>query len=316
MGRWSNVLLLTLSALVAMAAPAPAHDMGGLNHISMRMPLELNAMSLERLATTTPNLDLHTRYIYARLLLWQPGQVLVGCFYDGTRDEKAAVVTNADSLLRGKNVKISFDFGAAPDYRPCAGLDPEGDVRVSFATLCCAGTIGRFAHDDMVKGKSTVDLKGLLASTDAEISRVIMHELLHTLGLDHEHKSPEINCEPEFLKDKIMDDYRWDDETYRRNMQPINRDSNAYKWSDYDSKSIMKYYFKPTELRSGSRSPCYSRENALPSETDYRGIRDAYSMPAVASTPESIRSAFGKIATANAPAAVTNLLRALPSPGR
>lgn len=303
---------LTVAALVAFWAGAcGAHDIRGLANPSIKLAQDLNIRSLQLLADKQPDPD--ARYVYSRLLLWTPGQALRSCFRNGTDEEREFVVRTARQMLDGKEVNISFDFGSGPQYRACSEAGRRSDVRVSFQDACCAAYVGRTSHHPQVKDGPSVFLQGILGYEPNKRRQIVMHELLHALGFDHEHQSPATNCEKEFDKDKILAAYGWTETDFRTNLKQLERDTHSYTWSSYDTKSIMKYYFEVTFLKKGQQSPCYSPENYLPSERDYEGLKNAYPQVAAVGTDRA-RAVLGNIAASDSPAAVRELaseLRAL-----
>jgi hypothetical protein len=275
-----------LAGAVLIYSTAFGHDLAGLGHKSIELSNNLQLEAIVRFAEGLPDSD--ERYVYSRLLLWKPGQVLKGCFLDGTEEEKKFVVTAADELLQGKQVNISFDFGSSPGFRSCQEAGRRGDVRITFSQGCCAAYLGRTSHHASVENGASVFLQNVTTFEDRKALQTAMHELMHTLGLNHEHQSPDITCESEFIKDKVLQDYGWSDAQYQTNLAQLDHDSRSYKWSTYDPDSIMKYFFDPSLLKNGTASVCYSGENYWPSQRDYEGLRDAY--PVRASQPSGDRS--------------------------
>src|SRR5262249_16761423 len=161
----------------------------------------------------------------------------------------------------------------------CSEPGRRSDVRVSFADGCCAAYIGRTSLLPDVRDGPSVFLQGVTHYQNAKAQQLVMHELLHALGLNHAHQSPDSVCEPEFIKEKVLRAYRWTEAEFRTNLKQLDHDSRSYTWSSYDSSSIMKYFFDPDFLKNREQSPCYSAENYLPSDRDYEGLRDAYPKP-------------------------------------
>jgi hypothetical protein len=302
---------LALAGVVAFCSSVcGAHDIKGLANPSVKLAADLNVRSLQLLADKQPDPD--ARYVYSRLLLWTPSQALRSCFINGTSEEREFVVRTARELLDGKGVNLSFDFGLGPQYRACSEVGRRSDVRVSFQDSCCAAYIGRTAHHPQVKDGPSVFLQGVLSFDPEKQRQIVMHELLHVIGFDHEHQSPAVNCEQEFDKAKILAAYGWTEAEFATNLKQLERDTHSYTWSVYDTTSIMKYYFDPAFLKKGQQSPCYSSENYLPSDRDYEGLRNAY--PAAAAVgPDRSRAVMGDIAASNSPAAVRELARELRS---
>lgn len=307
--RYITVMAVTF-AVVVWGRCSVAHDIRGLANPSVKLAADLNIGSLQKLADK--QIDPDARYVYSRLLLWTPGQTLRSCFMNGTDEEREFVVRTADEMLNGKGVNLSFDFSSGPRYRACSEAGRRGDIRVSFQDSCCAAYVGRTAHHPQVKDGPSVFLQDILRFNADKRRQVVMHELLHALGFDHEHQSPAVNCEQEFDKAKILAAYGWNEADFVTNLKQLERDTHSYTWSSYDTTSIMKYYFDPEFLTKGRQSPCYWPENYLPSERDYEGLRDAYPKAAVIN-PNRSRAVMGNIVGSDSPTAVRELARELRS---
>jgi hypothetical protein len=259
----------------------------GLANPSLAIMNKLKVQNLLSDAEKIP--DSNARYVYSNILRWTPGQKLKGCFVDGTDAERKYVVETATELLEGKSVNISFDFGSNTAFRSCSDHNELSDVRVSFSDGCCAAHIGRMAHHPDVKDGPTVFIQGVIKLESRKSRQVIMHELIHTLGFDHEHQSPSIKCESEFNKSAVLKAYHWSEDDFKTNLAQLDKDSHYYKWSTYDSLSIMRYFFKPSFFVKGVSSPCYSAENYVPSTLDYEGLREVYPITGPALSEEATR---------------------------
>jgi len=297
------------AVLFLFSAAAEGHDLTGLGDPSLKQSRKINHAQLQYWAQRQENE--RTRYVLARLLLWEPGHVLLSCFMNGGPDEKQFVVNAAVDLLKDKDANISFDFGPAPDYRPCASRSKPADVRISFADPCCAAFVGTKSLVEGVRDGPSVKLKGILKYEEKERRRIVWHELLHVLGFEHERKSPDILCEPELKKDVVLALTGWLDAEYDANIKQLDRNEHSYKWSKYDLDSIMNYHLDPKAFKRDG-SPCYSGENYVPSETDIRGLKDAY--PLNPEVPNAqFRAAINALSGSALPQSVLDLMRAVKS---
>ena len=283
--------IVTASLIVIATAVSPsAHDLRRLGDHSMQVSDQVDGQLLRNLAAQ--QIDDEARSVYARLLLWKPGQALVGCFVDGTGDEKSYVADIAKEMIATTKINLKVDFGTAPTYRNCPDTPRRGDMRVSFSEGCCSAYVGQNAHfpDPSVQNGPSIFLEGIMGQPAKDRRQTVIHEIFHSWGLEHEHQSPSSNCEEQFKKDDILRDFGWNEQDYVTNLKRLNKDKHAFKWTTYDSKSIMKYYLDPKYLKSGTSSVCYSASNYEPSETDIKGLQDAYpaSLPVAADVSRAI----------------------------
>jgi hypothetical protein len=305
--------LVVSAFLMLVSSSGRAHDLSGLGDLSIKLDREINHAQMQQLAQRET--DVRKRYVLARLLLWEPGHVLLSCFMDGTDEEKQLIVETAAELLKGKAANISFDFGPAPAYRLCQ-VPPRGaDVRISFSAPCCAAFVGTKSLLDSVRDGPSVKLKGILNYEDAKRRQIATHELLHVLGFEHEHKSPDVFCEPEFKKDVVLALTGWLDAEYKANIEQLDQSSHSYIWSTYDAKSIMTYHFDPKAFKKGKESVCYAGDNLTPSETDIDGLLNAYPASPTISYAQS-RAVLATFSGPGLPSKVIELARKLRSRGQ
>jgi hypothetical protein len=304
---WPKQLAAISLLVIVWATNVLGHDLRGLGNRSLQFANQIN---VERLRDLSESLDEIGRYVYSRLVLWDPGQDLRACFFDGAEAEKNFVVATVKELLEGRNVNITINFGSAPNFHEC-DQGQRGDIRISFSQGCCAAYIGRVAHHPAIKNAPSVLLQGVLGYEAAKGRQIVMHELLHALGFNHEHQSPASSCEQEFIKEKILDAFGWGEQEFKTNLARLNQDARSYKWSGYDATSIMKYYFDASFLKNGKDSPCYYSENYLPSARDYEGLRDAYRGAPVGASGDSARAVLDAIAGSEVPDELKSLAREL-----
>lgn len=304
-----QIVGLTVAAWVLLgSAGASGHDLWGLGHKSTSLN---NTINTGIIVLADQLHDPEARYIYSRLLLWRPGQKLSGCFFNGTAKEKSFLIETAESLLKDKGVNISFEFSSPPAFQSCQDRDTVADVRVSFTDGCCAAYIGRISHHPEVKEGPSVFLSGVMSHDDTKARQIVMHELGHVLGLNHEHQSPSSLCGSEFNKEKILQAYNWSEADFETNLRELDSDSHSYKWSFFDRGSIMKYFLDPLFLKKGIVSPCYSAESYQPSDGDYEGLRDAYPVTHNVITKQKTREGYGTIETIEVSPPVKSLINEL-----
>jgi hypothetical protein len=234
----------------------------------------MTAEALSQLAARQQNPQ--ARSVVERALVWNTAAPLVGCFFGGSAQVKARVVTSAGEIVSRAGIDLRFDFGSAPEYHACQPnpeLGQAEDVRVAVSDKCCGALIGRMSHS-----RKFVEQPSVYLSEDSTVAE-IQHEFMHVLGAHHEHQSPAADCASEFDVAKFAAAYKLSVEQATKNLRRLNVDSRRYSWSlVYDNKSIMKYYFKPEFLKNGVKSPCYSSlgENDSLTETDIEGLQKAY----------------------------------------
>src|SRR5262249_51795590 len=159
---------------------------------------------------------------------------------DGTDTEKALVIRTVKEMLTKTKVNLFVDFGDESNPRSCSDPGPRGDMRFSFAHGCCSAYVGRIAHypkPDVQNGPS-IFLQGVLAYDAQKARQIVIHEVFHSWGFEHEHQSPASSCEMEFDKAKVLEDTGWGESDYVTNLKRLDRDHRSYKWSSYDNASI------------------------------------------------------------------------------
>jgi len=165
--------------------------------------------------------------------------VTVG-FIDGTKKQQALLWQRfqvIDELAPG----LTFTKVAVPQ---------DADIRASFG---CEGHWSYFGRDARSKPKNEATLNVELSAAEFrdEWDRVGLHEVLHAIGLDHEHQHPQANIP--WNRERVYDFYertqgwsREDVDFQVLNRRPV-KDLRA---TTYDADSIMEYPI-PAELTDG-----------------------------------------------------------------
>lgn len=143
--------------------------------------------------------------------------------------------------------------------QPIIGLTFEfvtmgGDIRIGFSSE--EGSYSLVGTDCIRTGapRKTMNFGWLDVST-------IIHEFCHSLGMIHEHQNPRgepIKWDVNAVRKWARNTQGWDDETTNTNI--INRyDIDQVNGSDFDSKSIMLYFFPPilTLDKKGTNMNCW-----------------------------------------------------------
>lgn len=294
------------SALALVAGSALAHDEWGLTNPEISSRSSVTPAVLAQLASKTN--DEGARYVYERALLWNPGSLIRACFYGGSasaRDSVAKIVKDFFQTA-GFNLKIDFNnnmeclaSGQSRSFEFRFGLDSRYG--------CCAAYVGRQSITPAVIASGP---NIMIAGSPS--NHTIIHEVMHALGVHHEHQSPAANCENEFDLAAMSSAYGWPIDKVRANVKQLDNNSFSYTWSSsYDPSSIMKYYFSPRWLKSGQSSPCFSKQASRPSVKDYEGLRRAYPGSFSSATHREKLSKSRDLAAQNVPSDVLELINTM-----
>jgi Astacin (Peptidase family M12A) len=279
--RFFIFVCFAAAALTIGASPAPAHTVGGIRRNVLPPPFKVEMEETEKLAKALADDAPVARGVINTLKLWPIGHKLSACFFDGEQRWKEFFVEVSKVWTTGTSLAI--DFGPASSYAACDKAKPD-DIRISFVdpsggAWSFVGTDSRKYHLD---GASlNVDYpagKSWEAIDKKEFAYFVLHELGHALALEHEHQSPEANCDAEFDWPKVYKrfvKYGWDQKMVDFNLRTLVK-SPRLRTSPYDKTSIMHYYYEPELFTKGTASSCYVGHNLEPSATDLRMIRKAY----------------------------------------
>lgn len=193
---------------------------------------------------------------------WQAGRTLKIAFL-GEVDPtvKAKIISYAKQWLDFVNLKFDFVDGDG------------GDIRISTTpggSWSYIGTDAKLIPAD----EPTMNYGWLLPNTtDAEYSRVVLHEFGHALGAIHEHQHPEVGIP--WDRPKVYEYYErqgWSKDQVDNNIFK-KYSSNQLNVSNYDRASIM-HYAVPNELTVGDWEVVW---NTFLSETDKVFMKRQYS---------------------------------------
>ncbi|MEZ4867785.1 MAG: hypothetical protein R3C14_41045 [Caldilineaceae bacterium] len=207
-----------------------------------------------------------TRAALLRNKMWHPaGRSLRVRFLDGNPAVQQKVVRFAQEWSQYAN--LHFDFG---DH-------PIAEIRISFQLPGSWSYIGTDALG-VPATDATMNLGWLTPGTpNEEVSRVVLHEFGHALGLIHEHQNPVATIP--WNRPAVYDYYAGPPNNWTQEQVELNLfwryDEESTQHSAFDPQSIMLYPIPP-EFTEGGFSVGW---NQLLSEEDKHFIAAWYPYP-------------------------------------
>jgi hypothetical protein len=198
---------------------------------------------------------------------WQPSATLKCRFLDGSARMKKKVEAVAHQWEKFESAKFKFVTSG------------PAEVRISFfADSGSWSAVGRDALNAQYfpLHQPTMNYGWLRDDTsDAEYSRVVLHEFGHALGCIHEHQSPKFNRV--WNEQAVMQAFQgppnfWSPDDIRSNVLD-KYSSRGIKATDYDPKSIMLYAFDGSLFKDG-KGP--TNTNGKLSTKDRKMIKSMY----------------------------------------
>lgn len=195
---------------------------------------------------------------------WTPGDKITITFLDGDPRVQERVKQVAMQWTRPGLARLTFSFTK----------DPGALIRISFQYEGSWSVLGTSCKR-VPKGQPTMNYGWLTPdSDDAELTRVVLHEFGHALGLIHEHQNPTggipWNKEAVYREMSGPPNY-WSREDIDHNLfEPYSRRETNY--TQTDTASIMMYPIKKSWTLNGFSVGL----NGKLSPTDERFIRQQY----------------------------------------
>lgn len=214
------------------------------------------------------NLEQIAQAYGSRTARWSPGKTLHICFFDGQQDAWTNVADVFNGVLAYTSLKLvsngSCDKGS-------------GDIRVSFETGSGYWSLVGIAANRYAKSEPTLGLDGLgHAGAFSEDERgTATHELLHSIGWEHEQQRPDVKCQ--YKSDaEIGQLLGWDDATVKANFHPITVPSPILS-KTVDKGSPMYYQLTQEFFVDGDKDSCYQPErNNILTQIDKDTLKAMY----------------------------------------
>ncbi len=273
-------ILIVVLALCLNISIGTAHDMG-LEGDTIVKPDVTVAPDEESLDSEFGDDAETVRGLLDGYKLWPAGKILNVCFRNGSDDRRAMFAATSKGWFDGTT--LSADFGSPPTFRTCDSAQLS-DIRVSFSGTSSWSYVGT---DSLKYAPSGASLNigyaalGPLDSYDlTKFKRLILHEVGHAIGFEHEHQSAASGCDAEFDWEYLYRGMGWPKEKVDRNMKALVAGPRS-NWitTPYDKTSIMHYALPEKFFKNGKQSPCYIPENNAISEIDKQLVMKTYPLP-------------------------------------
>jgi hypothetical protein len=231
--------------------------------------------------------------LFLKPWLWEPGQDLSICFWNGSEASRDAFAKIAEAWSRHANLQLQFRLSGK--FEECADGSTH-DIRVSLdmtdgrdlwsdAALPKHHPYGRLGNTRK-DPKPKVTLNIPLAKLDMEdkpehFKFHVLHEMGHVWGLLHEHQRG--ICDKWYNEDEIAKDNGLTIQQVRNRFEKIPGvlAYDIHPEGAYDKFSIMQYNMKQTWFKAEPGNPCMRLPIHDLSDGDKKGVARIYGKPVV-----------------------------------
>ncbi|MBS0536141.1 MAG: hypothetical protein JSR72_18990 [Proteobacteria bacterium] len=182
---------------------------------------------------------------------WDDQRQLTVCFFDGP-----AMARNNVMAIYGE--VLSYTTLSAVNVGTCSATNPA-TIRVSFSTGEGYWSFIGTESQTIKQSAPTMGLDGLgvNAPLDEESKGVIRHEILHSVGFEHEHQRPDVDCRFKSYAE-IAKLLGWSEAQVKTNFERMKPSPNLLL-TKFDRDSEMLYQLNGSYF-ADPNSPCRIRE--------------------------------------------------------
>jgi hypothetical protein len=258
------------------------------------LPHHLQSRVQVQQAALFPSAEMNAaRGVVNRLKAWPPEiRIVKVCFFGGTPQLRTRIINVANRWNVAQS-SVRLDFGG-PAGRIC-DLQRQYHIRIGYAYSGYWSLVGQDSYLLASQGEQSLNIQhfDVAPPPDPEFTRVVLHEIGHSLGFEHEHQHPRGTCEQEFnwpviYKELAGPPNYWDKATVDFNLRVLLEDGLTL--GPFDRHSIMLYTFPPRYYKDGTQSSCYAEANDALSASDLVLLAQVY--PADGAALTNLRNAL------------------------